>query len=391
MKRNMMIVLAAVFAAIFLFSGMMLWQDYRDQEASAEVFDNVADLIVEETQPTTESYAEDAGTQPAEPTEPAAELTAYEKYAAVYAQNNDFVGWLCIEGTNINYPVMQTPEEPNYYLKRAFNRSYSDYGVPYVQENCALGISDNIVIYGHNMSNGSMFADLCRYEKKSFWEAHPIIHFDTLSGYGEYEIVTVFKTVAYLYITVSHKTADEMADRFGFSKEQREQLAALLEDENNMLWASVLYGIGASDDAIVTVAVSQIGNVGGHPYWSWYGFESRVEWCACFVSWCANECGYIDAGIIPKFAGCVNGVNWFQERGQWADNSAEPTPGMIIFFDWDKEETGGPDSRSDHVGIVVKVENGRVYTIEGNSSDSCRERSYPLGYYEILGYGIPAY
>ena len=197
MKRNMMIVLAAVFAAIFLFSGMMLWQDYRDQEASAEVFDNVANLIVEETQPTTESYAEDAGTQPAEPTEPVAEMTAYEKYAAVYAQNNDFVGWLCIEGTNINYPVMQTPEEPNYYLKRAFDRSYSDYGVPYVQENCALGISDNIVIYGHNMSNGSMFADLCRYEKKSFWREHPIIHFDNLSGYGEYEIVTVFKTVAY--------------------------------------------------------------------------------------------------------------------------------------------------------------------------------------------------
>ena len=197
MKRNMMIVLAAVFAAIFLFSGMMLWQDYRDQEASAEVFDNVANLIVEETQSATEPSAEDAETQPAEPTEPAAEMTAYEKYAAVYAQNNDFVGWLCIEGTNINYPVMQTPEEPNYYLKRAFDHSYSDYGVPYVQENCALGISDNIVIYGHNMSNGSMFADLCRYEKESFWEAHPIIHFDTLSGYGEYEIVTVFKTVAY--------------------------------------------------------------------------------------------------------------------------------------------------------------------------------------------------
>lgn len=197
MKRNMMIVLAAVFAAIFLFSGMMLWQDYRDQEASAEVFDNVANLIVEETQPAPEPSTEDAETQPAEPTEPAAEMTAYEKYAAVYAQNNDFVGWLCIEGTNINYPVMQTPEEPNYYLKRAFDHSYSDYGVPYVQENCALGISDNIVIYGHNMSNGSMFADLCRYEKKSFWQEHPIIHFDTLSGYGEYEIVTVFKTVAY--------------------------------------------------------------------------------------------------------------------------------------------------------------------------------------------------
>ena len=198
MKRKMMIVLAAAFAAIFLFSGMMLWRDYRDQEASAEVFDSVADLILMETQPVMESHAEDAGTQSTESKEPAAaEMTAYEKYAEVYAQNNDFVGWICIEGTNINYPVMQTPEEPNYYLKRAFDHSYSDYGVPYVQENCALGISDNIVIYGHNMSNGSMFADLCRYEKKSFWEEHPIIHFDTLSGYGDYEIVTVFKTVVY--------------------------------------------------------------------------------------------------------------------------------------------------------------------------------------------------
>lgn len=201
MKRNMMIVMAAFFAAIFLFSGVMLWQDYRDQRESTEVFDSVANLIAVETQPSTEPHVEDAGTgpmEPAESTEPIAEeMTAYEKYAAVYAQNDDFVGWLFIEGTNINYPVMQTVEEPNYYLKRGFDRAYSDYGVPYVQENCALGISDNIVIYGHNMSNGSMFADLCKYEDESFFRDHPIIRFDTLSGYGKYEIVAVFKTVAY--------------------------------------------------------------------------------------------------------------------------------------------------------------------------------------------------
>ena len=195
----------------------------------------------------------------------------------------------------------------------------------------------------------------------------------------------------YLYITVDHLTAEEMAEILGFDDEQIDQLEELLADENSALWTMVLYGINASDDMIVAVALSQVGNVGGEPYWSWYGFGSRVEWCACFVSWCANECGYIDAGVIPKFAGCINGVNWFKERGQWADNSAEPTPGMIIFFDWDKEETGGPDGLSDHVGIVEKVENGRVYTIEGNSGDSCRQRSYPLGYYQILGYGIPAY
>lgn len=212
---------------------------------------------------------------------------------------------------------------------------------------------------------------------------------ETDNGNGNIVETTTTVTQTYLYITVSHRTVDEMADHFGFSEEQRQQLAALLEDENNMLWASVLYGIGASDDAIVTVALSQIGNVGGEPYWSWYGFGSRVEWCACFVSWCANECGYIDTGIIPKFAGCVNGVNWFKERGQWAGNDIQPTPGMIIFFDWDDE--GGQDGLSDHVGIVEKVENGRVYAIEGNSSDACRQKSYPLGYYEILGYGVPTY
>lgn len=136
---------------------------------------------------------------------------------------------------------------------------------------------------------------------------------------------------------------------------------------------------------IVEVARSQIGNVGGELYWRWYGFNERVEWCACFVSWCANQCGYIDAGTIPKFSGCQWGVSWFKQHGQWINNRITPTPGMIIFFDWDG------NGMSDHTGIVEKVENGRVYTIEGNTEDSCRERSYPLGDYEILGYGIPQY
>ena len=196
-------------------------------------------------------------------------------------------------------------------------------------------------------------------------------------------------TQTYLYITVSHKTAEEMADQFGFNEDQREQMAELLSDENNPLWSQVLYGISGGDGEIVTVALSQVGNVGGEPYWSWYGFDSRVEWCACFVSWCANECGYIEAGVIPKFAACASqGVPWFQERGLWQDNSYEPRPGDIIFFDWDD---GGQDGSSDHVGIVEKVENGRIYTIEGNSGDSCRQNSYPIGYYEIYGYGTPAY
>lgn len=138
---------------------------------------------------------------------------------------------------------------------------------------------------------------------------------------------------------------------------------------------------------LVGVAASQIGNVGGEPYWRWYGYTERVEWCACFVSWCANQCGYIDAGIIPRFSNCEWGVSWFKEHNQWADRSITPTSGMLIFFDW-VEESGSRDGRADHVGIVAKVENGRVYTIEGNSGDSCREQSYPLENQWILGYGM---
>jgi hypothetical protein len=212
-------------------------------------------------------------------------------------------------------------------------------------------------------------------------------------GHGNIVETETTVTRTYLYITVSHKTAEEMANQYSFNVSQQEMLAELLADENNSLWSAVLYGIGTGSGEIVTVALSQVGNVGGQPYWSWYGFGSRVEWCACFVSWCANECGYIDAGVIPKYAGCVWGVQWFQERGQWQDNSYEPQPGDIIFFDWDSPNgsSGPQDGQSDHTGIVERVENGRVYTIEGNSGDSCRQNSYPVGYYQILGYGVPAY
>ena len=152
-------------------------------------------------------------------------------------------------------------------------------------------------------------------------------------------------------------------------------------------FTKVMHGI---KEKLVEVARSQLGNVGGEPYWSWYGFEARVEWCACFVSWCANECGYIDREVIPKFSSCAWGVEWFKERGQWQDGGYEPRPGDIIFFDWDSRGSSGPqDGESDHVGIVERVESGMVYTIEGNSGDECRARSYPVGHYEILGYGIP--
>ena len=235
-----------------------------------------------------------------------------------------------------------------------------------------------------------------------FWEMNDISYrteietetqiIESDDGHGNILEEEVEVTHTTLYIVVSHMDADAMASQYSFNDDQKEQLDELLLADNSM-WMAVLYGIYGSDDMIVQVALTQIGNIGGEPYWSWYGFGSRVEWCACFVSWCADQCGYIDNGVIPKYAGCVNGVNWFKDRGQWADNTIEPTPGMIIFFDWDSPdgESGPQDGESDHTGIVEKVENGYVYAVEGNSGDSCRENRYPVGYYEILGYGIPAY
>ena len=220
--------------------------------------------------------------------------------------------------------------------------------------------------------------------KQVFWDMNELSSFtSTVPGEDDEEGTTT------LHITVTAKTASEMADIYSFNAEQRQQLAELLSDEYRELWSAVLYGTGTGSGEIVTVALSQVGNVGGQPYWSWYGFSSRVDWCAIFVSWCANECGYIDTGVMPKFAGCVQGSRWFKERGLWQDRSYTPNPGDAIFFDWDDPGgfSGPQDGLSDHVGIVEKVENGRVYTIEGNSGDKCCQRSYPVGYYEIYGYG----
>ena len=238
--------------------------------------------------------------------------------------------------------------------------------------------------------------------KEIFWAMNEISHrsetatitqtVETDDGAGNIVEEEVEVTTTTLYITVTHKTADEMADAYNFTTDQRAQLAELLAEENRGMWSSALYGIGVGDGEIVVVALSQLGNVGGQPYWSWYGFNSRVEWCACFVSWCANECGYLDAGVIPRTAGCISGSDWFKDRGLWQDNSYEPRPGDIIYFDWDNKGSSGPqDGLADHVGIVEKVENGLVYTVEGNSGDSCRENRYSIGHYEIYGYGTPAY
>jgi len=241
-----------------------------------------------------------------------------------------------------------------------------------------------------------------KYEilKGVFWDMHQIsksTETKTVKTYTETvnengEIVTTEKeeTKTVLYITVKHLTVDEMKSKYGFNDSQKSQLDEMLTEDKAKLWSAVLYGSGNSD--IVSVAATQFGNAGGQPYWSWMGFSSRVEWCACFVSWCANECGYIDAGVIPKTAGCQTGVNWFKERGEWQDRTYTPKPGDIIYFDWDnKGAAGNQDGLADHVGIVEKIIDDKIFTIEGNTGDQCAERTYTIGYYEILGFGVPAY
>ena len=260
-----------------------------------------------------------------------------------------------------------------------------------------------LAVYAVKTTTDADGVDVASVDKKKirllsevFWEMNQIaasvearteMVVDTATGEdGEMVDTETAVTQDVLVITVSHKTAWEMAELLHFDQNQREQLRELLSEEYDGLWNELLYGIAGGSGDLVAVALSQVGQVGGEPYWSWYGFGSRVEWCACFVSWCADQCGLLDSGAVPKFAGVGTGVQWFQSRGQWLDGSATPEPGMIVFFKW----YGSDSLIADHVGIVERVEDGRIYTIEGNSDNMVRQNSYPVGYGEIKGYGVVA-
>lgn len=136
------------------------------------------------------------------------------------------------------------------------------------------------------------------------------------------------------------------------------------------------------NEQLVTIARTQLGNEGGQKFWSWYGFSSREEWCACFVSWCADQSGLIANGSVPRFSLCDDGVIWFQSQGKWQGAGSIPASGSIIFFDWNGDGT------SDHVGIVASCDGTTVHTIEGNSGDAVRERSYGIDNGTIIGYGF---
>ena len=206
MKKTLSILIVIALVAVFAVSAFMVGKYFVNSKQSSNKYDELAQMV---EKPQTKPAETEAEQEPAAvPEETEAQQTQDPKprpqhhevlpeYRDVYIRNGDMVGWIKIDGTKVNYPVMQTKERPNYYLKRDFDGNSSDWGSIYVREECDVNKpSDNVTIYGHNMVDCSMFGDLKNYGTKAFWEAHKEIYFDTLSEYHVYEIFSVFKTTA---------------------------------------------------------------------------------------------------------------------------------------------------------------------------------------------------
>lgn len=191
MKKKICIMLIAVFVALLGTSTYFIYDYYRQANEQSELYDSLAEVV-------DQAQKSDEANEPAEEIPYNEEKTILPEYAELFLQNMDMVGWIKVEDTNINYPVMHTPDNPDFYLKHGFDKGYTDYGCPYVQENCDVQLpSDNVIIYGHHMKNGSMFADLEKFKSEDFYKEHKTISFNTLTDKCEYEIVAVFKTFVY--------------------------------------------------------------------------------------------------------------------------------------------------------------------------------------------------
>ena len=201
MKKHILNFFIIIFAGVFIFSGSMLLKSFLENKKNASEYNELTELIKTKSVPvnadTDTSYAPDTSTETAEEASEVTELTAAESYEELYAKNNDFIGWIRIDGTDINYPVMQTKDRPDYYLRRNFYGNYSDFGVPYMAEHCTVGESDNLIIYGHHLHIGTMFTSLMKYTSKAFFDEHRIVNFDTMQEYGTYTIIAVFKETVY--------------------------------------------------------------------------------------------------------------------------------------------------------------------------------------------------
>ena len=193
MKRKIIgVIIITLLLVAGCFAGGMFHKQYTDLISSEASFEKLQEQIKNtEELPNSETEGASA-TDETESTPAETEPTVFDRYRPLQEQNSDMVGWIFIEGTEVNYPVMQTPDDPDYYLKHSFEKTWSDYGVPYVDEDCTVGTSNNLVIYGHNMKNGSMFNGLLQYKNNEFFQSHPVICFDTIDTPGQYQVLAVF-------------------------------------------------------------------------------------------------------------------------------------------------------------------------------------------------------
>lgn len=211
--------------------------------------------------------------------------------------------------------------------------------------------------------------------KSIYWQMNQI------TTYFTDEKVNEFETRRVLHLKVQSKSKEEMMNYYKFTEEQKKEVNNLLSNEYETLWQNLIYGSNDGNTKIVEIARQQIGNKGGEKYWRWYGFIERVDWCAIFVSWVANEANVLNL-TVPKFSLVSDGVNWYKLNGRWKENSYIPNPGDVIFFDWEE------DKKVNHVGLVEKVEGNTIYTIEGNSTgDQCLQKDYDIDDNVIYGYG----
>ncbi len=290
-------------------------------------------------------------------------------------------------GTTMNNAVMTLNKEMSDKLLKIQNDNQHDELI--INANRAEW-KDVLALYAVKVSNGENATDVMTLTddkindlKKIYWDMNSV-SYEVKQEINNDNLDENQKNI--LYINVNSKTLEYMMDLYNFNDYQKNQIEELLSEEYDKMWTSVIFGTSLGNPTVVEIALSQVGNVGGVPYWTWYGYTSRVEWCAIFVSWVMNEAGYIESGIIPKFSVCLTGVNWFKAIGQWHNKGYLPKEADIIFFDWEN------DGSVDHVGIVEKVDNNIIYTIEGNSSgDTCRQQRYSINSNLIYGFGTPVY
>lgn len=249
MQKSIYVSLISFFLLIAVFSGMMVFNYFKEANTQDELYDNLAQSVEQnKTNPNTEAAAYETQN---------GEMTILPEYAELYQQNNDLIGWIFIEDTKINYPVMQSVSNPDFYLKHGFDKGYTNYGCPYVGENCdVIKPSDNLIIYGHHMKDGSMFSNLEKFKNKDFWEEHRTIRFDSLYEKQVYEVFAVFKTVVYT----------DSANEFRYYRFSDAETPEQFDEYISKCKERAFYDTGVSaeyGDKLITLSTCEYSNVNG--------------------------------------------------------------------------------------------------------------------------------